>query len=225
MSNNSKSKLGGICAIIVAVLYILIGITFLLIPADQKAAYNPDELARYYASYNQSPGFTTLLWVEFALIALIAFPVVAGVYKMVRTVNETWAQWMSALACLGLAAVAIEYFRYMAIIPWRAEAFVAGGTAIRETLAGSNTSLDHHGWLRFGALGAWIIGVSIIALSGKKFPLILGILGIVVGILSSLVLLGNVLEIVTLVSITAVAGGIVLGPVWYVWIGVRLLRE
>ena len=225
MNEKSIVKLGGICAVIVGILYVLVGITYLLLPEAQKGGPEIEDFAKILLSVSQDPILTILLYVEFALIGVIAFAAVPAISGLVQTVNEGWARWTRNLAYLGFAVLAISYFRAIALVPWRAAAYAAGDASTRAAIAGSGSFLvDPHGWLSFGAVGLWFLVVNILALRGGLLPKLLGIIGIVGAILYGLVVAGNVTGIVILSMIAAGLGGIIVAPIWFIWIGVRLSR-
>jgi len=225
MNEKSIVKLGGICAVIVGILYVLVGITYLLLPEAQKGGPEIEDFAKILLSVNQNPILTMLLYVEFALIGILAFAAVPAISGLVQTVNEDWARWTKNLAYLGFAVLAINYFRAIALTPWRAEAFAAGDASTRAAIAGVGPILiDPQGWLSFGAVSLWLLVVNILALREGKLPKLLGIIGIVGAILYALVVAGNVTGITLLIMIAAGLGGIIVGPIWFIWIGVRLLR-
>ncbi len=225
MNEKSIGKLGGICAVIMGILYVLVGITYLLLPEAQKGGPEIEDLAKALLSINQNPTLLILQYVEFALIGILAFAAVPAISGLVQTVNEGWARWTKNLAYLGFAVVAISYFRAIALTPWRAAAFVAGDASTRAAIAGiGSVYIDPQGWLSFGAVGLWFLVVNVLALRGGKLPKVLGIIGIVGAISYGLVVAGNVTGIVLLVMIAAGLGGIIVAPIWFIWIGVRLLR-
>ena len=225
MNEKSIGKLGGICSIIVGILYVLVGITYLLLPEAQKGGPEIEDFAKALLSINQNPALLILLNVEFALIGIFAFAAVSAISGLVQTVNEGWARWTRNLAYLGFAVLAINYFRAIALTPWRAAAFAAGDASTRAAIAGiGSVYIDPQGWLSFGAVGLWFLVVNILALRGGMLPKVLSSIGILASIMLGLVVAGNVLGIVILNMIAAGLGGIILGPIWYIWIGVRLSK-
>ncbi len=225
MNEKSIVKLGGICAVIVGILYVLVGITYLFLPEAQKGGPEIEDFAKALLSINQNPTLIILLSVEFVLIGILAFAAVPAISGLVQTVNAGWARWTKNLAYLGFAVLAISYFRAIALTPWRAEAFAVGDASTRAAIAGIGSAyIDPHGWLSFGAVSLWLLVVNVLALRGGKLPKLLGIIGIVGAILYALVVAGNVTGITLLVMIAAGLGGIIMGPIWFIWIGVRLSR-
>jgi hypothetical protein len=222
MDDKSVAKVGGACSIIVGILYVLIGITFLLVPAEQKGGI--DDIAGFLPSFHQNPTAMTLLYVEFAVSAILAIAAVPAISRLVRTVNEGWARWTSNLAFLGFAIVAIYYFQMIAITPSRAAAFVAGDASTKAALA-VPTGVDPQFLLRYGCIGLWILVVSILALRGGKLPKLLSIVGIVAAILYWALGVNDVLGVaMAMRPIIAIAGGIITAPIWHIWIGLKLIK-
>ena len=222
MEEKSVVKLGGVCSVIVGILYVLIGVTFLLVPAEQQGGI--DDIVMFLPSFHQNPTAMTLLYVEFALGALLAIAAVPAITGLVRTVNEGWARWTSNLAFLGFALVAIYYFQMIAIAPSQAAAFVAGDASTKAALA-VPTGVDPQFLLRYGVIGLWILVISILALKGKMLPTMLSVVGIVAAVLYWVLAVNDALGVATVVRpILAIAGGVIAGPVWFIWIGIRLLK-
>jgi hypothetical protein len=225
MNDRSVTKLGGICSLIVGILYVLIGITFLLLPVEQKGGTGIDDLMRFYSSFHKNPTVMTLLYLEFAICAIIAIAAVPAISGLVRNVSEGWTRWTSNLAYLGFAVIAIYYFQMIAMAPSRAAVYVAGDAATKAAIA-VPVGVDPQFLLRYGVLGLWLFVVGILGLRGGKLPKALSCLGIVAGILYWLLAASDVLGSETIVrSIIALVGGVIAGPIWYMWIGIKLLKS
>ena len=219
MKDNTLHNLGGLCSILLGISYILVGILYLLLPADQKSA--PDDLA-FYTSVAQSPGLLRVYYLMFALGAILALGAVPAISESVRSLHEGWVRWTTNLAFLGFAVTAIDFFRVWAIQIYRAEVFVKGDASTRAAIDATSQSLDPQGWLGFGAVGAWVLVVSLLALQGSIWPRTLSYLGIAVAILYWLVVVSFVFNIGILLSIVAGLGGVILAPIWYIRVGLRL---
>ena len=224
MEEKSVSRLGGICSIIVGILYVLIGVTFLLVPAEQQGGTAIEDLVKFLPSFHQNPTAMTLLYWEFGLGAILAIAAVPAISGLVRGVNEGWTRWTSNLAFFGFAVVAIYYFQMLAIAPSRAAAFVAGDASTKAALA-VPMGVDPQFVLRYGVIGFWMFVVNILALKGKKLPWILAVVGIIAAVLYWLLGFNDLLGVAsTLRPIIAVAGGMIAAPIWYIWVGVKLQR-
>jgi hypothetical protein len=222
MEEKSVARLGGVCSIIVGILYVLIGITFLLVPAEQRGGI--DDLPRFLPSFHANPTAMLLLYVEFAVGAILAIAAVSGISGLVREVNEGWIRWTSNLAFLGFAIVAVYYFQMIAIAPARAAAYVAGDASTKSALV-VPTGVDPQFVLRYGVIGLWILVVSILALKSRKLPTLLSIVGIVSALLYWVLGINDVLGVAATVRpILAIAGGVIAAPIWFIWVGARLLK-
>lgn len=219
MNSNTLGKLGGFCSILLGVSYVLVGALYLLLPADQKTA--PDELA-FYTSVAESPGLLRIYYLMFALGAVLALGAVPAISESVRNVHEGWVRWTTNLAILGFAVTAIDFFKVWAIQVYRAEIFINGDASTRAAIAATSDGLDPQGWLSFGMVGAWVLAVSLLALRENLWPKSLSYVGIALAGIYWLIVVGNVFGIGILLSIAAALGGVILAPVWYIWVGLRL---
>jgi hypothetical protein len=222
MKNKSLNQLGGICAILVGISYVVVGITHLLIPAEQKTGADP---AVFLTSFAQSPTMAILEWWALALGAVLALAVVPAISEKVRSANEGWVRWTGTLATVGFAFTALQYFRYLAIYPTRAATYMAADTATKAAMAANQpiVSLDPQGWLTYGAVGLWFLVVNLLALRNNLWPRLLAYMGIIAAILYWFVVAGFVLQTEILIAIAA-AGAVIIGPIWYIWAGLMLRR-
>jgi Domain of unknown function (DUF4386) len=225
MKDNTLSKLGGTCAILVGLAIIVIGITYLPLPPEQQQIVglytNP---GAFLDSFANSP---TLLTVEFwaeVLEALLAIAAVLAISQTMRSANDGWVRWTSTLAIIGLAITAIDDLRFLALTPVRAAAYAHGDAAIRAalTVPGALEGLDPQHWLRLGAVGIWVLVVSLLALRGGAWPKPLAYVGLGVAVVYWLAVAGIVFQIASALTLVAGGGALVLAPLWYIWLGLRL---
>jgi hypothetical protein len=226
MKDTSLSRLGGACAILTAVSYIVVGGTYLPLPPAQQQIVglytNPGAFLESAATN------FTLLAVEFwaeALGALVGIAAVLAISERVRPANDGWVRWTSALAIIGLAITAIDDFRFLALTPVRAAAYVHGDAAVKAALTapGALEGLDPQHWLRLGAFGLWVLVVNLLALRARAWPAPLAFVGIGVALVIWLAVAGIVMQIPAAITLVAGLGAIMLGPLWDIWLGLRLL--
>jgi hypothetical protein len=222
MKDNNLKQLGGLCAILVGISYILIGVIFLILPADQQPG---GDSALFFASVVRDPSLIRIYYLVFALGAVLALGALPAISEGVRSMNEGLTRWATNLAYLGFAVTAIDFFRFWSIQEYWASAFVAADASTRPAIDAASFGLDPQGWLGFGAVGVWVLVVSLLAMRANAWPRPLSYIGIAVAVLYWLVVVGNVFGIDILLSIVAGLGGVILAPIWYIWTGLLLRRS
>jgi hypothetical protein len=108
-------------------------------------------------------------------------------------------------------------------MPIRTAGYVAGDAMAKTAIAYNQRALvlDPQGWLMFGAVGLWLLVVSVLALRGGAWPKPLAYLGIATAIVGWVEVASIVLNIGILDTIAAVAI-VILGPIVFIWLGLRL---
>lgn len=220
--DNSILKIGGWCSVLLGISYIIIGAGYLLLPPAQQS----NDPAKFFPSYIQNPFVDDLIHWAFAIGALLALAVVLAITKYLRSNNNGWLEWSKLLALLGFSITAINDFGAVATIPVEAEAYVKGDLVTQKILTTivKTSSLDPQGWLGFGGVGLWILIISLVALKNDKFPKVLCYIGIGGALLYWLTLVGFTLENQILIAIASGLGGVIIAPVFYIWVGNVLLR-
>jgi hypothetical protein len=229
MKDTTLSKLGGACSILAAVTLIAVAVLLPLLPAEQQQDPNTCGCADKYLT---SLAHNSTLYIAglgvLALYCLLAIAAVLAISASVRAVNDGWARWSSTLAIIGLAVNAIDALRRAALDPASAAAYVQGDAAVKAalTVPSAFLGLDPQGWLKFGAFGFWVLIVSLLALRGGTWPKLLAFVGIGVALASWLVVVTTVTQTQSqsLLAIPGVIGLVILAPIWYIWLGLRLLR-
>ena len=225
MKDNTLSKLGGTCSILVGVSYLVAAAVYLLSPVKvQDAAGIPP--GQFLETLGQdSTGYTVSLGIA-ALDALLTIAVILAISESLQSANPGWVRWTSNLAIVGSAVGAVEFLNRIVLNPARAAAYVKGDAAVKAalTVPGALAGLDPQAWLRFGAVGLFILVVSVLALRGNIWPKSLAYVGIGLAIAYGLVVTTNLLQIQLFTAIVGGIGFVVLAPIWYIWLGVRLRR-
>ena len=80
MKDNTLSKLGGNRSILLGILYLVIGITYLLLPADQKQTSAVD---KFLPSLASNPTIQVVQFWVFAFSGLVAIAVVLALSESV----------------------------------------------------------------------------------------------------------------------------------------------
>lgn len=164
-----------------------------------------------------SPKAVATTWLAIGLLgALLATPVSVALYYLLRETDRGFA--LLALL-LGLAATLGQFEN---------SAFGLGGSLTTGSVSQASPA-DPFGAFRFGLLGVALFIVGWLAIRGGALPRGLGYLGEAGGILLVLVYLGRLTGVIDPVTrITAVPPvlyGIVIHPIFYIWLGLTLRRE
>ncbi len=223
MKDRSLYNLGGICSMLLGISYAVIGVTQLLLPPELSGENTALSPFMYFDTYR---GVLMTQYWAMALGAVVALAVVPAVSATVRDVHEGWVSWTSSLATLGFAVTILDNYWAIALTPARAAAYRTGTEAWRGalTVPGAPQFIDVYGYLGYGAVGAWVLVLSLLALRSARWPRPLALLGIAVAI-AYLVLVTPILsERREVVQGVAGIGGVILAPIWYIWIGLMLRR-
>lgn len=209
-------RVGGVCAMLVGILTVMAGITYLFLPDAQRLQVPGAELL---PSFAEDGNVLRLELLELGLVGIFGLGAVAGLSRLVAADHGGWLRWAGTVATVGFAVTAVGQFLAIERLPRVADAFVAGDEATRAALAAVwKSTLDPYALFGFGGVGFWILVLSIIGLRERGGLRSLWSLGIAVGIMYELVPLGQLLESSALILFTGAAGGI-LAAVWYVWAG------
>jgi hypothetical protein len=220
--DRSLTKLGGQAAVALGVIAAASSALYVVLPADLQASV---PAARFLPAFAADPTLLIVIFWTQAIVGILGIAVVPAVTGIVRDLNEGWTRWVSTLAIIGFAVSSIGYLLSLERLPRIAAAFVAGDASTKAALAVTwKASIDLFGLWGYGAVGLWVLVVSVLALRASRFATWLAALGIVVGLVYLLVPIGTVLKIQPLLTVSAAAGAL-LGLIWYLAVGLRLLRS
>jgi hypothetical protein len=223
MQDDSMRKVGGICSIILGISYLMVGIFHTLSPIEHRISSGPDVFLPAIAS---GFSFSTLVTWSFAIGAVVALAAIPAIADHFMIYNRGLVSWTRNLALLGYGSLAVNEFTLLARWPALASAYVEGDAATRAAISAQPLLLlDPHGWLSFGAVGAFILLVSFLALKHSATPRLLGMTGLLGGVLFWFSLAGFILENELILTIAAGFGGTVVIPIFYIWSGLLLRRE
>jgi hypothetical protein len=223
----SVRRTGAVCAVALGLSYVIAGLSYLLLPAEQKGGTLLHHPEKYLSSLAHDSTLLVLNHLTLGIGALLGMAVIIGVWDWTRSPNAGWMRWIGALGYLGFAVTAIDNFQIAALDPMRAAQFARGELVTRTVIEVTNPiiSVDPQMWLSFGLTGIWILAVSLLAFRRKLMPGFHGLLGVIAAASYLFIEIGSVMESQFLLLFAAGAGGLLIGPVWYVWLGVVLWRS
>ncbi len=224
MKDNSLYKLGGISSMLVGISYVVIAVTGLLLPT--ALTYGNDVQSPFMYLEENLGLLMTQYW-AYTLGAVFALAMIPAVSATVQHLNEGWVRWTSTLATLAFAVTILDNYWAIVMNPLRAAAYITGNEAWRGalTVPGAPQWIDVQNWLGFGAVGLWILVVSLLALRDNVWPKGLAYVGIAAAIFYFLALAPDIipsLSGVVIFTVVSVGGGVVLAPILYIWMGIHL---
>jgi hypothetical protein len=222
MKDNSVLRLGGAMAILLGLAKLLSSVLFLLLPeALRQTAKGPV----FLPAYAQNPGLLNAFFWSEALVGIFGLAVVPALASLVHSRSEGWTRWASNLALAGFVITSVGYMLSYAKLPGIAAAFVAGDASTKAALAAVwRSSPDLLGFWGYGAIGIWVLVVSVLALRGKVLSPILNIIGILLALLYILVPISVMQKSATLQAGIAGAAAL-LATIWYIWTGLALMSR
>ena len=220
-SNDSFIRVAGALAIVMGILYLVVGANFIFMPEAQKEYLQPE----FWSSFAEQPISGYIQSIAFALIAVLALCLMPIVTQLAGGEISRFLRWMMILGMFGYVVHAVEEIRTMALATRIADAYVHGDSATKSAIAALWLQhLDPLHIFKFGFVGLWILVVNLVGLVKKTFPAALATIGIIGAVAFWINLVGNVFQTVVLVT-TASVTAIILGPIWFIWMGVLISKK
>lgn len=210
----------GHCSILMGISYLLVGVFLIIDPSHKQGVGIPF----YYEAVAASPMLTVIRHLCYGFGALLGLAVVPALSRLIADLRPGgWFALTRGLAYLALSVTAVDSFRLASEVPARAHAFMAGDETTRAVIMATENvlRLDPNTWVRFGALGVWLLTAGVLA-TRTKLPKALGLLGAAAGFFLLTTVGGITWDIKPLVMGSVVLGGFVALPAWFIWGGIRL---
>lgn len=213
------SKLGGVAAGLIGILNIVLVIYVIAATGDQRY-----DTAVFLEQFAESPLALSFAWIVFVITAVLAYAVIPAVSDLLERVNRDWVRAATLYGIVGYTVLGVWAITLIRTVPDLAHNYVTGDAVTRASiLAQGLPEIDPDGWFTFGGPGTWLIVMNILAMLNGRLSRIHGIAGILLGLSHWATVFGALLESESL-NLIASAGGALLYPVWYIWLGVRLWR-
>jgi len=220
-TSDSFVRVAGILAIVMGILYLVVGANFIFMPEAQKEYLQPE----FWPSFVEQPISGYIQSIAFALIAVLALCLMPIVTELAGGKISRFLRWMMILGMIGYVVHAVEEIRSMALSTRIADAYVQGDGATKSAIVALGLQhLDPLHIFKFGFVGLWILVVNVVGLVKKTFPTVLAVIGIIGAVAFWIDLVGNVFQAVALVT-TASVTAIILGPIWFVWMGILISKK
>lgn len=221
MQEKSYFTVGGILAILIGLSYFGVGATFFLTPADQTST----DVSRFMMSLNEDSTIRTLHYLSWALGGVLALGAVPAISDLMFK-NHGMVIWTRNIAILGYAVVAVGNFRAMTIKPLMAEAYVTGDEVFKTIIPSIDPwlLLDPLAILGGAGVGLWLLVINYLGIKRAIMPKTLSIIGILGGLCLILGVFGAIFQNAMVNMIASAFGGLIMGPIWFIWIGSRLMK-
>jgi hypothetical protein len=226
MSTDKRNLVASRLAILVGFSYFATSIIFFLMPSSQRPGVG--SFADRMASLADNALPFTIYYAVFALGAVAALGAIPAVSDFITGERDGWLVWAANLALVGFAVMAVDLLRVIAIVPAEASAFVQQTNELgRFAIGGDNIhlDLDPDGWLQFGAVGLWVLVVSLLNLRGRSVSSAWSYVGVGLAVTYWLIVLANLINLGPLYAVVSALGGLVLAPIWYIWLGISMGRD
>lgn len=197
--------------------YLVAGMSHFLMPSDQLH-FAKGLSARFFASL-----MTTSFWfrVHYWSFVTASLCGMAFVFILSHHLNLTSlaARLVTYLAMAGFVITAIDFAMMQAKALQLARVFHTSLPEVQQfTIARGLPRLDQTGLFGFGFVGLWLVVANLIMLQTGNYPTGLIILGFLGAGLFELGFVGSLLHVATFIDFAVGLGGILVGPLWYVWI-------
>jgi hypothetical protein len=200
MQTTSYERFAGICAVLAGISGFLYAVAFIIIQQS-------------------SPALGALLSALFLLLlGLFSSAAQVGVYGRLREVAPQFALWALILAMVAAFGSAVH-----------------GGYDLANALNPPSAPIpdfpnqtDPRGLLTFGVAGLALLMVSWLIVGSGRLPRGLGYLGYLSALLLIILYLGRLIVLSASSPIIlgpALLNGFIVSPIWYVWLGLALLRR
>lgn len=212
-------RIGGESAVAVAVLYVMVGFNSVVAP-------NPQTFEAMMRTLVESPIYHYVWMIGFALIAICFIPAMMAMQVVLGDPRAGLMRWATIIGYMGCAGTIMSTTRLLYVAPLRARAFLEGDEVVRAVIQYSWTAndLDPVGWMQYGAVGAWLLVASLVALrEGKLFPRGWSYLGIA-GAIIHFAILASYIAFPQIQALAAFLGAFVIAPIWGIWTGRELRR-
>jgi hypothetical protein len=224
VSERGFERMAAAASALVGALMLLYGLVFLFVltPGDKRGG--SAALAAYAAAPLGRDVAQTLL----AVGGMAALPAVVAVYARLRDRSLGWATLSVGLG--GAMAILTALHAVHSLFLLRAARRLAdtGDTALEAAavaLLNAPSPADPSSFGRYFIAGVWLLVTGALMVRSRVFPDRLGWLAAAAGVGSLLFFLGQVFGVPVLSFATGLAGSAVVGPVFWVWLGVVLWRQ
>ena len=214
-----RSLFGGVCAVTIGLMNVVIIFYFIFAPESGR-----DDANAFFMTFARNPLRASLPWIVFAITAVLSYAVLPVVHEAVRGVHADAARFATLFGLVGYTVQGVWAITLTRTAPVLSAAFQAGGEVTRTAiLAFGLPQIDPDGWFSFGGPGTWMILIGILSMAGRVLPKGQAAMAILAGICAWATVFASLFSFEPL-NLFASAGGAIVYPLWFAVLGIRLIR-
>jgi hypothetical protein len=204
--NRSFTRFGGLSAIIVGILSLLYAVFYLVITRQS-------EMAGALGS-----------WIILAASGIFSSAALVALYERLRPSSEGFALWGLALGLFSSFAT-LMHGAYQALLLIALPSAGGNQQAAIELVRMVPSPIDPAGLGTFGLIGLASLVTGMIIVIGGRLPRALGYLAIVNAVLLIVLFFASAANAQTLILISGGLTSVLVGPIYWIWLGRELRRE
>lgn len=219
MYDRSLLRIGAAACAGAALLYVVFAALQLLLPPESYRGQMPPR--EYWAYLLDHAGVFRLRQYVGGAASLFAAASAVAIAERLRGHADGWIRISTTFVVIGFGVMALSSLRYGAsYVQWGH--MIAQGddaTVAAVLVADRLVNLDSENVICLGAIGLWTVVANLVALraGSAAWPRRLAQLGLALGAMYWLALLAWVPGVKSVYPIAVGAAGVVLGPIWYLW--------
>jgi len=223
MKHSSILSFGGTSAQGVGILYVLVAITHFLLPRDQLRGAGGVTAAFFQSLSGSSVVFSAHYWTV-AILSFLTIAVYLGLLSLLRDHLSGPLCWAAVVGIIG-AALSMVDFAYVGVeAPRLARAFSGASAGAQSVLVVSGIPHIDPCFFASALMGIFSLIGNAVALRHRLLPRAVTYIGLIGGVALLLVFLGSLVRSPRTIDVTVGLGGLIIGPVWYTWVGFALRR-
>jgi hypothetical protein len=225
----SMYRWGGIASLLMTAAFAYIGIAIMLDPVERHRG------EAFFVALAESPGFHMTWRYAFITVALLAFAFIPAAVRFVRNPNgeeSPFLHWATVLAYVGTASLLLDTLRGVYLVNTFLIDAYRTGTEIERyiSVVALSGGTDVEGFLQYGGVGLWYLAIALAGMRHGVLSRRLGYIGVAAGLgyISTLIfgLTDTIIpgSDVAVQALAALIAGVIVGPIFHVGFGLRLLQ-
>ena len=215
---SNRLQFGVICSFSVGILYVLVGVTHLLLPRDQLRGAGGVDSHFFESLANNSTVFSLHYWIV-VVLSVLSVAVILSLFELLRDHRSVIVTWAVVIGLFGTGLSLLDFAYVGVTAPRLARLFVSAPQEIRSALLISGLRTIDPCFLSWGLMGIFAFTINAYLYRYKIVKHVLGYIGLIGGVFYFLLFLGSLFQLSLLIDLSAVFGGVVLAPIWYFGIG------